>query len=219
MIFFFFIPQYIHLLAPTQCTLCLHQPVVWHTDYTKCKLVSLIPAATAAAIVDAAPPPSPPLSFSHSRTIPLTYFGMNMLQMEKKCKQVNPNNPSWIEDPQRSTEAHCIAFGISNLIQLAGMCLHIIFNGTYHSLFSMIIFILFFLRTFGFLFISVLLLCWRDIWSDRGSNCCCLFINCIASIRSTYVEILAFFHCSALDSLSALSTSTRLFTACMHKNL
>lgn len=86
------------------------------------------------------------LYHSHTSPIvvlyPLTYFGMNMLQMEKKCKQVNPNNPSWIEDPQRSTEAHCIAFGISNLIQLAGMCLHIIFNGTYHSLFSMIIFIL-----------------------------------------------------------------------------
>lgn len=77
--------------------------------------------------------------------------------MEKKCKQVNPNNPSWIEDPQRSTEAHCIAFGISNLIQLAGMCLHIIFNGTYHSLVSMIIFILFFFSccSFPFYFVSL----------------------------------------------------------------
>lgn len=34
-------------------TLCLHQPVIRHTDYTKCKLVSLIPSASAAVVVDA----------------------------------------------------------------------------------------------------------------------------------------------------------------------
>lgn len=44
----------------------------------------------------------------------LTYFGMNMFKVKQKRKQVNPSNPGGIEDLQRTAEAHCMAFVISN---------------------------------------------------------------------------------------------------------
>lgn len=47
-----------------------------------------------------------------------TYFGVHILHTINRI-QINPNNPGNVEDLQRTAEAHCVAFGISNM---AGMC-------------------------------------------------------------------------------------------------